>query len=738
MTLPLPLEVTVTDVAGAGVAGHAVSFTASAGTLNPPNATTDAQGRARSLLTLPSAVAPVSVTATAEGLTPVTFTAQVVPPPVEITTSFLPAARRSLPYASSLAAAGGASNGSFSFSVSSGNLPAGLTLDGSAITGTPQESGAFSVGIRASDGLESDVTKTFTINVCDVPSPMAVGEVRSFGPSNRGSCGIFLPSGSAGERYRVTVLRTENHQNGDDIATIRFHLAGNGVTASASDASASSAVRQHRRPLDIPHFDRHVRRLEQNRPEHLRQLAESEALARHLGPGAILPSESAAPLAAAAMALPEKLRLDASTPAMCGGQTETNPVTAIRLAEGDWLALYQDSAQNASASTRVTAEEAARLLEITTAYGKPVIDAYFGGVQDTDANGKVIVFVTPAVDEQALGRVWSGDFYPKARCAPSNAGEYIYLHRDAVRSIVTAEGQHPGPMTLIHELKHVSSLYQRILRAGGGSVNADRPVDFNPVWMEEGGAELAAELSGRYAWAALGGPPMNVPVTEEHFRVAGGGTNVRIENFAVLYMLFGTQEALSHQPNSVVARTPGGPSSSVYSSGWVFQRWLGDAYGSASSAPMADAPFFRQLNGRATASGIPGIEAMTGRSWSELMEEFSTAAMANGQGVDVARAFTSYDFVSAIEMWCFAVDPVDLEASGCSGSAGAPGAFPWPVTTDSEGRSESRGFLDGLVQGGAGPSGFRVHDLVSNGTGHGTEINVETGVPARVLVVRIR
>jgi hypothetical protein len=734
VTLPQPLEVTVRDQAGGAVAGHPVTFAATAGTSNPPSTTTDTQGRARSLLTLPSQSGTVSVTATAQGLPPVIFTAQAVPPPVQITTEFLPAARAGLPYSRPLAAAGGTSGGGYTFSVASGSLPSGLRLDGSTITGTPDASGAFPVTLRASDGAGGEASRAFTIHVCDVPAAMAVGEVRAFEVSSRGSCGLFVPSGEAGARYRVAVVRTESHENGGDVAPVSFVVHGNGVGGGVVTAAARTA--SARSWLPVPGFDDLKRRLDAAREIHLRDLAASEALVRSLGARDVLrPRPTSAVPAAAALA--DKLRLDASTPSTCGPSTPTTPVTAIRLAENEWLALYQDSAQNAAVSTRVTGEEAERVLQMATTYGKRVIDEYFGGVADIDGNGKVIVFVTPAVGG-SFGRVWSGDFYPKANCAASNAGEVVYLNYQAVRGAVTAN-IHPGFMTLVHELKHVASLYQRLLRAGGGAVDATRQVEFHPIWMEEGSADMAAERAARFAWSELGGLAMNTMLDEARIRGATPPYNqASTETLSVLVVLDGTQNALFHQPNSLVSRTAGAPEASVYATGWVFQRWLADAYGGAAAAPFGDAPFFRALNDRTSASGVAGIEARTGRSWAQLVEEFSVAAMANGRGMQVERGFTSYDFVSATEMWCFAVDPIDHAASGCQSSPGAPGAFPWPVTTDSQGRSESVGFGDRILQGGAGPSGIRVYDLLSNGTGAGTEINVEIGAPVRIRVLRLR
>ena len=72
-----PLVVLVSDEDGAAMAGMVVSFavTAGGGTLSAATATTDANGRAATRLTLGSETGTNTVSATVEGLEPVTFTA---------------------------------------------------------------------------------------------------------------------------------------------------------------------------------------------------------------------------------------------------------------------------------------------------------------------------------------------------------------------------------------------------------------------------------------------------------------------------------------------------------------------------------------------------------------------------------------------------------------------------------------------------------------------------------------
>ena len=76
--LAKPFVVSVLDQNGAAFAGAVVTFsvTAGGGALSPTTATTDANGRARSTLTLGSDPETNTVTATVAGLEPVTFTAK--------------------------------------------------------------------------------------------------------------------------------------------------------------------------------------------------------------------------------------------------------------------------------------------------------------------------------------------------------------------------------------------------------------------------------------------------------------------------------------------------------------------------------------------------------------------------------------------------------------------------------------------------------------------------------------
>jgi large repetitive protein len=87
-----------------------------------------------------------------------------------VTTSSLPAATQTAAYSSTLAANGG--TGAYNWSVVSGSLPAGLSLNATtgAISGTPTASGSSSFTVQVSDANGNTGTKALGITVNPVPT----------------------------------------------------------------------------------------------------------------------------------------------------------------------------------------------------------------------------------------------------------------------------------------------------------------------------------------------------------------------------------------------------------------------------------------------------------------------------------------------------------------------------------------------------------------------------------------
>jgi serine protease len=118
-----------------------------------------------------------------------TFTT-AAPPAPSITTSSLADATKTVAYSDTLVAAGGTPP--YTWSVSSGSLPAGLTLDPStgALTGTPSATaGTYTFTAKVDDAASQSATKTLSVDVAD---PLSITTTS-------------LPGGTVGSSYSQTL-----------------------------------------------------------------------------------------------------------------------------------------------------------------------------------------------------------------------------------------------------------------------------------------------------------------------------------------------------------------------------------------------------------------------------------------------------------------------------------------------------------------------------------------------------
>jgi large repetitive protein len=112
-------------------------------------------------------------------------------PALAITTSSLPPATVGTPYSATLSSTGGA--GGNIWSIASGTLPAGLTLNGSAISGTPTTAGTSSFTVQVKDSANNTATKPLSITVA--PPALTITTT-------------LLPAGAVGAPYAATLAAT--------------------------------------------------------------------------------------------------------------------------------------------------------------------------------------------------------------------------------------------------------------------------------------------------------------------------------------------------------------------------------------------------------------------------------------------------------------------------------------------------------------------------------------------------
>ncbi|NIP61171.1 MAG: hypothetical protein GWM92_22075, partial [Gemmatimonadetes bacterium] len=617
-----------------------------------------------------------------------------------------------------------------------GATPAGIGLSSDGrFSGTPtsvnENPTPFTVEMSLTGG--DSATRSFQLPVCEAPVSLSPGGSTAVAPPGRGGCGIFLPSGGSGDLYRVTVLwpASEATEEARSVTVSTRAFAGPGAPLVVARPGPAASRREPLSALDARALQRALSWSRGTERHHAEIRRVEEETLRRVGPGAVIGHRARrTPFPLARAPAPSTLRLDLRNPTEISCSTRNRVERTVELVgENEELAIYQDSAQR---STRaVTTTQVQRMLDYYRDYGKQVLDAYFGGVPDLNDDGRVVVAVSPQVPDDVAAFVWSGDFLAQSECAPSNEMELVYFNADVIREI--SDDVYQALSTLVHEVKHVSSLFQRLQR-----IRAVPGASAHPLWLEEGTADLAANLSSRLAWAATGGPAVDAEVTGSDFDEAAGGTGVTPENWGVVLRMARVALSLSVQPNALTTdeEPMGAPASfNVRGPGWLFHRWLGDAY---FGGARADSAFFREQNDSSAASGVTFLEEELGKSFQLLLEEYALALSLNGASAPApARPLTSYELATAAEIFC---------------SPNPLGRFPWPITVEG---SRSRGgcaeggfgqesftmaapFETAEFLGSIGAGGLRVHDFESDGTGQGIEVNVEMPSPGRVVVARLR
>lgn len=283
-----------------------------------------------------------------------------------------------------------------------------------------------------------------------------------------------------------------------------------------------------------------------------------------------------------------------------------------------------------------------------------------------DANGHVFLVFTPQMNQQlggaALAAVVNCDFFPRAQFASSNVGEFVYAQVPTSAAPGFAPGTrtrwlHEMRGTITHELKHVTSFGERIVRG--------QPLE--ETWLEEATARHAEELFARTVFGTqrYGNHGFSATLACEL-----GASNPALPSCAQSpRAMLPHFEALWDYLDAPELRSPLGPTDasdfSFYGSAWALTRWILDQQG------LDETVFFTGLT-RSGQSGLANLEARTGRSWEEMLGEWSLAMASDDRpGLTTANPrvrFPSWHLTGIFGDLCNALAP-------CPSPAAAPARF---------------------------------------------------------------
>jgi len=243
-----------------------------------------------------------------------------------------------------------------------------------------------------------------------------------------------------------------------------------------------------------------------------------------------------------------------------------------------------------------------------------------------DGNGKVIILLSPRVNTFSglSAFVVSCDFFPTSTFPSSNRGEVFYSIVPTVPGTGTGQGTRAywywsTRSTIVHETKHIAAYANRIRDFGGAG-------SLEESWLEEGTARVAEEIYLRQAAYDNLLAKANATYDATLFcdvrpQGQGGGQRCVGKPYG-MYRHFG-QQALYDFLSAPDARSPlgarlGSTDATWYASSWSLIRWAIDVHDLPEAATLTNLV-------RTSQKGVANLTARVGRSWEELIGEWSLA-----------------------------------------------------------------------------------------------------------------
>ncbi len=436
--------------------------------------------------------------------------------------------------------------------------------------------------------------------LCSTPTPvnLAVGETRLVDALRESSC-VDLPGGAVEREYLVALYSAEGQESANGVSGpvgTRTSPTAGGTALVASRAAPEASIRQDL--LGLPAL----------------ATASGDAGAFHQMLRAREGVLARSPLARMAVA---EARLVAPRPVPVLGERDTFNVcrtTACTTFErvgatvryvGQHGVIYLDDSLPAAADG-LTPSDIGTLGALFDEYLYPIDTTAFGRESDINGDQRVAILISDAVNAlttdcsggRIVGYFFGGDLitsYPG-----SNRREVFYafapvLSRGNCPPVSRSQALRALPPVLIHELQHMISFNQHVLRRNGNE---------ETLWLNEGLSHYAEELGFRVI------PDGRCPNSASCFSEFMAGN------------LFNGYQYLQDPPvTHLIAPTrPGGPLAERGAT-WLFVSWLSDHFAADTLRGTQITRALVQTN----ATGAQNVQAGTGVPFATLLGQWHLA-----------------------------------------------------------------------------------------------------------------
>ncbi len=278
---------------------------------------------------------------------------------------------------------------------------------------------------------------------------------------------------------------------------------------------------------------------------------------------------------------------------------------------GNDILLYVDTLAPSGGFTNTQLQQFGQYFDQTL---YPIDTATFGQPSDIDANGHVIMLMSPVVNALSPGAQCttqgyiagffnSEDFGPVANDPNSNQAEIFFSivpdpNGTASCTHSAAQVESDIPATFLHELQHLINFSQHVVVHNGSAEKG---------WLDEG-LSLVAEEEGAVHYENLCPPPSCRTDPSQLFPDSA-------ETFVQGFLYDSYQYALLPDTSSVTLHSDSDNGFSWRGGDWLLLRWLGD---------QSNGTVYKKLEDTG-ATGVANIEAATGQSFPEMFADFGLA-----------------------------------------------------------------------------------------------------------------